>query len=168
MPALPPAIAAPKARQLAERTAAVETGAIVVSNAGGTLIIDGTSNMFKIAASGTLTVSGSGAGTWTTTATLSGTGLPGTDSPAFLAFVGAISPSNADREIGKQQILATGYVAPTSGASPVNPSKYIRWQGGCYGTTNGTDPQIVLFLDSAETGTHSFAARYHLLREAGI
>lgn len=57
----------------------IEDGALTVVNPGGTVIIDGSSNMFKIAATGTLSVtgpngSGAGGGTANNSATIS-TGL---------------------------------------------------------------------------------------------
>lgn len=80
----------------------VTNGAISVTNAGATVIIDGTSNMFKIIATGEFTVpgvdgSGSGGGVSEETVVL---GLGINYIPAYLGFTEVfISPDNAGRTL---------------------------------------------------------------------
>lgn len=63
----------------------VTGGAITVTNPGATVIIDGTSNMFKIAATGTSSITGPTAGSATSNNVTVNTGF--TYAPAFVAFL---------------------------------------------------------------------------------
>lgn len=147
-------------------------GLKVIAADGSTAIIDGNSDMFRIAATGTATVSQTGAGITTTVVSIPGTGLSGTNSPAFLAFIteGTSPPSSGNREIGRQFILGVGFVAPTSGGSPTTRGEYVRYSGGAYSTISGGQPAIVLYADQGEGGATvaAFSMRWYLLQQVGI
>ncbi len=147
-------------------------GAITVTNAGATVIIDGTSNMFKILASGTLSHS-QGAGTsGSTSHSFTTVGLPTFTSPAYIAYVteGSSPADTAHRDLGRFYKTATGFVAQTSGGSPIQRMKYILWEAVVYswaGSVSG-DPSLALAMDNADSATHDATMRYHILKEAAI
>lgn len=152
---------------------AVTEGAITVTNAGAVVIIDGTSDMFKIVATGTLTHSQGPDSAGSTTQAISGTGLPD-QTPAFLAFLteGATPASSETRTIGSYhhpRSTDSNWAAPTSGVAAVN----YFWASDryfvAYAGTSGGNPAISLKISNAHpTDTFDAHIRWYLLKEAAI
>lgn len=134
---------------------AITNGKLTVTNPGGTVIIDGTSNMFKIAATATSV----GADwppvgtTWTSSAVLSGTG----SAPAALLAVAVKDyPTASDyRAVGSWSSL------DTSGA--------VQARLSGYSYSNGTDNVIVMVRESILTQpVGAPGVRFYILKEAAI
>jgi len=90
-------------------------GLRVVSSDGATVIIDGTSDMFRISASGsTSNTLGVGPSSGWTDTTLAGTL---TTTPAHLSFVSTTNTVLGERFIGERRQHYAGWVAATSGAA---------------------------------------------------
>lgn len=140
-------------------------GGIIVVNDAGTVIIDGTSNMFKIAATGTLqvTVSAPGSvGDWTdNTASVTLSSLGAQDATlAFVAFVGSSNVSTDRRTLGRlQHYLDSG----AEGA-------YVKDQAVVRSELDGSDlPVISVYAFNYDTlSAFTFYVRYHALQEAAF
>lgn len=147
-------------------------GLRVIAADGTTVIIDGTSDMFRIAATGSASTSQTGAGISTTVVSVSGTGLSGTDSPAFLAYIteGTSPSSNSNREVGRQLVLGVVFAAPTSGGATTTRVEAIRYSGGVVSSAAGGLPTIAVYADQGEGGATvaAFTMRWYLLRQVGI
>lgn len=124
----------------------VLNGAIVVKNAGATVIIDGTSNMFKIAATGTMNYPYTDAGTPNASATVTvATGL--TYAPAFLGFVQSGS-----------------YAYP----SPLDNGVGVMWEP-IVRVVNTNETEVSHRVhNSSGSPVAAFAGRYYLLKEAAL
>lgn len=95
---------------------AITNGKLTVTNPGSTVIIDGTSNMFKIASTGTtsLTVA-TGAG-GIVDVVLSGLGALST-TPTMLSWISATNATDGTRWQGTRQAVGAIFVAATSGGA---------------------------------------------------
>jgi hypothetical protein len=145
----------------------VTDGAITVENGDLVVIIDGTSNMFKIAATGTLTVSGVGGGVATTV--LSALGAQAA-TPAHLGFVtSGVDPTAAYREVGIQIDNAILYAASSSGGSPTfqfyGINAYTQLDMGLDGSSFARARLVCL---SAYAFSVTRYGRYYVLKEASI
>ena len=146
-------------------------GLKVVSSDGSTVIIDGTSNMFKIVASGTLTRNQGANSSGSSQVSITGTSLPSTTSPAFVAFVTeGSSPAVYNNRDGDRFLkLAIGFVAQTSGGSPIQRMEYILWQANAFSGIDGSNnPAINLGMDNADGTSKDAFMRYHILKEAAV
>jgi hypothetical protein len=133
----------------------VTNGAVTVTNAGSTVIIDGTSNMFKITATGTSTRAFPAAGTGATTSvTVSGSGASVLQT---LFSTGIDNSSTANlRALGQ----ANGVVL-TDG--------HIAFRSYSFVDINAGDNRVRLTAEStiSDPGTTAMH-RYYLLKEAAI
>ena len=145
-------------------------GLMIVSNDGTTVIIDGSSNMFKIVATGTFTQSALTNTTASATLTFGGLGLPASDAPAFVAFVteGLTPASNANRNSGYFANTQTGFVASTSGGSPTQRMKYINYSCEVHSNANASVPTIVMAIENPSAITVDFYVRVHILKETAV
>jgi len=136
----------------------ITDGAIKVSNAGATVIIDGTSNMFKIVATGTITQAFGATGTRPgTSVQLTALGNGFSVLPTFLANITNDSSSSANpRFVGRDAefALASGYVQYYSDVFVFLSSGYVFV---------GIRAASVL-----SNPTTTAACRYYVVVEAGI
>lgn len=140
---------------------AITNGKLTVSNPAATVIIDGTSNMFKIAASGTISVSSvannsSGLGTVTVTGA-----APGSVLPAFLVSTneGAIAARQVGNWLGNPGLNSTA----TGNYVDVQHMAQVRMM------LSGTvDAQVRLECMNYSGVTRNYSTRYYILKEAGI
>lgn len=147
---------------------AVTNGKITVTNPGSTVIIDGTSDMFRIAASGTRTATRTGVGNVLASTTVGGTSLPVSDSPAFISYIteGTAPLVSGNRNLGWFFKMAPGFVAPTSGAAATNGAQYVRFM---MQTISSSGPAIHLSIDCGEAGLVAAGyMRWYLLQQAAI
>jgi hypothetical protein len=149
----------------------VTNGAITVSNAGATVIIDGTSNMFKIAASGSLNVTATAGNNNSATTTLTGLGTQAT----IPGQVSWCTDSNVATDTRYAFWLSTGtasgYVALTSGGSPTQEVAIIRDGFGmlsCH--LDASDYAVVrIYLNNAASASSTtLYSKYHVLKEAAL
>jgi hypothetical protein len=130
-------------------------GALVVENAGATVIIDGTSNMFKIQASGNMASSFPAAGgAHTVNTTISGSG----SSVRQTLFMTGYDDSSTANLRGLDGVEA---VISGSGTISFRAYTYVKIASG--------DNQLNLVAESSISNPGTTAmARYYLLTEAGI
>lgn len=155
----------------------INNGKIIVRNAGAQVIIDGSSRMFRIAASGTIAVTvgvWSGAGAQTTNQT--SVQLPGlgtqTTIPAHLSFISSSVAINDHRVIGS---LFTRYVVPifgssTAGAatnSPMIGSESYAIMRTYVDASNFAVINIVTENASLST-SKTYQGYYHILKEEAL
>jgi hypothetical protein len=149
---------------------ATATYGLEVTNETGTVIIDGTSNMFRIQATGTLT-SGSMADATDTTVETTLTGL-GTFSaiPAFLAFVDDENTNAGGRFIGRQiEYLDPVWVANSSGGSPTLDILGVADTSAITLYLNGSDQAVVRLRSfNRSNTTKTFYGKFLILTETAI
>lgn len=151
----------------------IRDGSLMLINAGGTVVIDGTSNMFKIVASGTLNVV-CAANTYNqeTTVTLSALGTLSA-TPAHVSFIGTDTAETSARKLGMHAFgsYQPGFVAGASGGSPTSRMVYTEGTAEMYTALNATPTgtaQIKLFGNNAATSSVTFYGRYHVLKELAV
>jgi len=143
-----------------------------VVNSGSTVIIDGTSNMFKILATGTHSValgvgpnvSGGDAVTLTGLGTLSTT-------PAHLTFLATGNTTNANQHLGfLQTTFGQKWVAGSSGGSPNQSRQLADHVGDAHTALNGSGYVVHQVSGKNDSGVVSvtFYARYYILKEAAL
>ena len=146
----------------------ITNGKLTVSNAGAVVIIDGTSNMFKIAASGTLNVTAS-AGTWNNgTVTLTALGAL-SSAPAHQSFIYRSTAQTASRfSTPTISYLAYGYVATSSGGSPTQKSLALLDHIAMDTFLHVTSSQCVVELqyENGTTNSHTVYGSYYVFKEA--
>ncbi len=136
---------------------AVTNGKITVTNASSTVVIDGTSNMFKIAATGTLQTAGfTNSAGWSTTATVDlSTGF--TSRTSFLAFHGGSSAAWVSPSLTANMLVANGgWIQHTFDVvlSIVN--------------TNQTRVRVTTTTSMTSGSTAAIDYRYYVLKESAI
>lgn len=147
----------------------VVNGAIVVENPAGTVVIDGTSNMFKIAATGTQSVPvavDSTASNGTTVAALGA--LPTT--PAHLSFIANGNSTAAAQHLGVFFTnVAAKWVAPTNGG-PTNQDVVIPDQLAEAHTllVAGSQVQAVIAGWNRSGASVTYYHRFYILKEAAL
>lgn len=143
-------------------------GAITVTNAGETVIIDGTSNMFKIQASGTTSVTQAANTVGTSAVTLTALG-PLAASPGHLGFISDTEAATDPRALGSAESNTTGFVAATSGGAVTLRTVVTLWRAWSYTLLNGSSvPVITLALFNASTSSVTTFLRYYILKEAAL
>jgi hypothetical protein len=150
----------------------VTNGKITVTNPGSTVVIDGTSNMFKIAATGTLDT-GSVADDSSGSATVDLASLaPRTSSLAMLAMIGTgTAASDARRTAPYLDGVGVGFVAATSGGAVT--SKRAIQSGRTEAASSlvgaGTDtPRVTISFVNRTGAAVTRYLRYYLLQETAI
>lgn len=145
-------------------------GLKVISADGSTVIIDGTSDIFKIATSFTTSATRTGIGSVQSLVGVGGFGLPN-QAPSFTAYLteGTAPLTSDNRNLGWFHKTATGFVAGTSGGSPTNGAMYDRWVAQVLSYFN-TVPAIALQIDCGEAAPTVAAAfaRVYVFAETAI
>jgi hypothetical protein len=135
-------------------------GKITVTNAGSTVIIDGTSNMFKIAATGTLSVAYPAAGNFAPTF-VDLTALGDMSAPPVIVC------STTDDNNAWGGARGPGYYP-----APDLATGHIKWFVDAFATLSSSPPSypvVYLVAGSALVNPGTTAAmRYYVLKEAGI
>ena len=98
----------------------ITNGALTVINPGSTVIIDGTSDMFRIVASGTITVAALSDQTSSNTDATITALAPTATTPAFMAFVGSGASFSDIRWGYASGAGSTYWAAASSGGSPTS------------------------------------------------
>lgn len=139
-----------------------------VVNVGATVIIDGTSNMFKIAATGTMsnTIAVDSAAETTVTLTALGA-LPTT--PAHLSFISDANNTAAQQFIGMAIRRDTLFAASTSGGSPTSDFQGIKQLMRVRTSLDGSSQCVVGFGgDNRSDVEITWFARYYVLQETAL
>lgn len=141
----------------------------VYNDNGSTVVIDGTSNMFKIQASGTTSLSiGAGANASTNTQ-LTSLGNGFTVTPAHLSFLSTGSTSAAYQQIGELEVASlTGYVAGSSGGSPTVAVLKLTVFARVQTVLASGYINVYLTGSNAGAGSQTVYSRYHVLKEAAM
>jgi len=142
-----------------------------VVNSGNTVIIDGTSNMFKIQATGTqsVTVASGGAGTSTST-TLTGLGALST-TPGHLTYLANGNQLSANQHLGFWRYsTALRYAAGTSGGTPNGQFEAMFASGFSFTNLNESQQvRVYVALDNeASPVSQTLYERYYILQEAAL
>jgi hypothetical protein len=148
----------------------VTNGKITVTNPGSVVIIDGTSNMFKIQASGSSSVTVAADTSGATDVTLTGLGTLAT-TPAVHAHLNDTSASTDARHLGHwlEWWTSTGYVASTSGGSPTVRTAPLKRAFTVSTLLNGSSQEVVRLHGYNGQGTSvTVFCYYHVLKEAAI
>jgi len=147
----------------------VTNGAITVTNGSSVVVIDGTSNMFKISATGTQSVAAA-ANTIAAlrTTTLTGLGTLST-TPAHTSFLAIGNLATSAQFLGA---LMTGvfwsFSATASGGANAAAGLTVSGQlAASYTTLNGSN-QCVVNMYYSTFGALSFYHRYYVMKEAAL
>lgn len=142
-------------------------GLKVVSNDGATVIIDGTSDMFKIAATGTLTATAAAHTDATATASLGSLSFAST--PAIMGFVASASGSTADANPIYIGTYADSWVATSNGGTTNLEGATTGVHGYVYMHLSGTTPTPTLLVSAKGSGSSiQLWARYYVLQEVAL
>jgi len=135
----------------------------------GTVIIDGTSDMFRISATGTLSLTQATDSSGSTTVSLPGLGAQST-TPAGLHDVSAGNASTANRDGFHYFEFANDvFVAPSSGASPTQRAAAINWHANVYTDLDGSNFARVTLAINNMTGVSKTAYyRWYVLAQTAI
>lgn len=145
-------------------------GLKVVSSDGATVIIDGTANVFKIDATGTMSRTSSGTGL--TSGTTSLTALVASTTPAHLSFVSTGNGIGDYQAIGSDVtfpgLATTDYFAAASSGGAVTSDFFgvILYAGVSTAVSAGSP--LVTFAVGSKIGAFTFYCRYYVLREAAL
>lgn len=146
-------------------------GKLTVSNPGGTVVIDGTSDMFKIAVSGTISKLAVGAAIDAIT-TLGITVAGTTSTLAVIAAIGNQSTPGDRRSVGPFIVEEIRYVAESSGAAVTSRIlaliNFSEISNNYISTGNGVQQVALLVSNASGTTTIDRYARFYLLRESAI
>lgn len=145
----------------------ITDGALVVSNPTGTVVIDGTSNMFKILATGTATHSQAAFGTSAFSATLPGLGSFAT-TPGFISYASEGNALNSHQFLGRFAEMADVYVAGTSGGSPTQRTWTVNWEAVLIVHAGSGTVTYLLSINNATAVTKTAYGRYYILKEASL
>lgn len=143
---------------------------LLVRDPAGTVIIDGTSNMFKIVASGTLTHSQAANSIGFNHVLITGAGLPTGKAPAFIGYVtqGTAPLESDNRDLGRFSQSGMRWSAGESGGTVDDRFRAHIWEAIAYSGVLTGDPRINLGIDNADGVTRGAFLRYHILKEAAI
>jgi hypothetical protein len=146
-------------------------GLKVTSSDGSTVIIDGTSNMFKILASGTVSVSQTNPGGTVSDTTLTGLGA-WTTIPICISGVSFSNTLTGNvRQLAREFTFIAQYVAASSGGSPTVLKNVIDREASVGSYVVGTDAGIRIGLSTyfGTPGQNTTAyGRYQLCQEASL
>lgn len=146
-------------------------GIRVVSSDGTTVIIDGTSDMFRIQTTGTCSkatvVGDMGV---TTVVTLPGLGsLPTT--PAHQCYLSTGNATNSDQHLGTLHYGSfgpgLGFVAPTSAGSPTNKMVATASLAEIHVHISASVVEVILAVFN-QTGSYTVYGRYYVLAQAAL
>lgn len=142
---------------------------LVVRNPAGTVIIDGTSDMFKIAAAGTVSrASNPGDLQVTTEVTLTGLGTLAS-TPAHHSFISTSVAADSVRSNGYAQADALEWVATTSGGSPTARRVVASVVARVATRLNGSAQAVVeLRVSNADAGALTWVGKFYVLQEVAV
>jgi hypothetical protein len=143
-----------------------------VTNAGSTTIIDGTSDHFRISASGTLSATALAEDSDGNSVTLSGLGALAA-TPAHMSFIG---PSAAATSVRRGDLMWTGiytqtlYVAAASGGSPTVRAQAVNGLANAYLALDGSNFATVNLdiYNYGSASSNTSYARYYVLAQSAI
>lgn len=148
----------------------VINGKISVANGASVVIIDGTSEMFRIVATGTISRTQANNGIGTSTTTLTGLGNL-SNTPNFTAYLNGTGSAWASTEQGTiggdQQV----YGADTSGGSPTHRITAFTWAAHIGCELVGTPPanaRIYLTVSNVTGANITIYGRFHVLTQTSI
>lgn len=147
-------------------------GLKVIGADGSTVIIDGTSDMFKIVATGTLSkATNTGDNSVISETTLAGLGTLAAP-PAHIAYLGLsnVGTNSGRGTLGSYIALnAIGWVAGSSGGSPTNPAVTPTIIGELHTYLNGSSNAVLqLRVTNANAGAQTMYCTYYVLFEADL
>jgi hypothetical protein len=156
---------------------AITNGALTVTNAGAVVIIDGTSDMFKIAASGSLSstcaaLSGANYSTSVATATLSGLGALSA-TPMHLSSIADNNGNTGTRSVGHDllyNVPSAAWTGVTSGGATSGQAILPTSIAGNMSThLNGSSICVVqLDVNNAYTSSETLYGYYYILVESAL
>lgn len=138
---------------------AITNGKITVTNAGATVIIDGTSNMFKIAATGTTsnTIAAGGGGVQSNWTDVTVTG-PFTSTPAHLSYIATTTGNAAPRTLGRL-FTHSALAGPSIGIATVMDVSTLLSGSNCLVRFGG---------HNAQGSSQTWYCKYYILKEAAL
>ena len=147
-------------------------GLQVVTAGGGFVIIDGTSDMFRIAATGTMSLATvNGDRNVNTSVTLTGLGALST-TPVGLHQAGSSNATTGDRWGGTPVDLAvpgTAWAATSSGGATTNAFLSLNWIASMRNTLDGSNQCVVVMASSNQSGaSHTVFGRYYVMAQTAI
>lgn len=147
-------------------------GLQVWSSDGTTVIIDGTSDMFRIAFSGTqsLTIATNTMGANTDT-TIGALGSNNTSTPATLSFLSTSSAANANRHLSVLYDAlgpSTLWAAGTSGGTPNQIFVGLLLIGEAHANIGSGQVHVVLAAHNQSGSTVTFQNRFYILAQVAI
>lgn len=143
-------------------------GLKVVSSDGATVIIDGTSNVFKILTTGTTSHTASAGADTSTDVTLTALGTFAS-TPAHLSFVSDTNTASSARRIGRYIASAKVWASPSSGGSPVQEIRAIDWGIAISDRLNGSSECVVsIAVNNSTTISRTGYGRYYILKEVAL
>jgi len=145
-------------------------GLRVVSSDGSTVIIDGTSNMFKIAANGTLSLTQADETEGETSVTLPGLGAQAT-TPGHISFFSDGNANTDRRFLGAFWPAAQedSWVAAILNGSAVRRAVTLNVAGVAWTTLDASNlVQVFLRLANHTSGSTTIYHRYYVLQESSI
>jgi hypothetical protein len=154
--------------RLDEITGGTDQFGLYVSGPDGTTIIDGTSNMFKITASGTMSVTAPAGSADESTLTLPGLGEVSV-TPAFAGFVGPGVSDDSDR-VGPLEIPGPEWLwaAASSGGAVTTRFLGLKQYFYFYSDLTGSTVSIHLVGFNAYTFDVDRGGRFYMLLEGAI
>ena len=153
------------------KLAAGSYGLKVISAGGSTTIIDGTSDVFKIAASGTLSETAASHTDPAVSVALTGLGTF-SSTPGHLSFASDTSSTSSQRQIGASFYLeypSPMYIAGSSGGSPTSTvaAALSAWDESYTVLSSGTC-YVYLLAHNADSVSHTAFLKYYVLVEAAM
>lgn len=147
----------------------ITNGKLTVTNPSSTVIIDGTSNMFKIAASGTLSIAVPAVSGAATSVVLAGL-APGVTAPMLQAtgkWDGGATTSGKLSAIIDAQFA---WASATSGGATTFKIGQVQLAGYWYTDTNGAsnDALVSLYGLNSSGSARTLSGRYYVMREAAL
>lgn len=160
-----------RARNKSDRVV-IDDNSITVTGAEGTVIIDGSSNMFKIAATGTIqNTTADNVLNDIVATTLTGLGALAA-TPVHLSQVGDTNSTDGKRWVGSANMVVDvkRFVAATSGG-PVTSwlIDHSAWNAAIYVGLNASNEVVVDLIASNVSGaSHTTYGRYYVMQETAI
>lgn len=147
----------------------IDDDSITVIGSGGTVVIDGNSDMFRILAAGSRThdtSEGDDQVQQNTTLTALGTF---TSTPSHLSYVTPTAGNSGTRNLGWYFGMATDFCATTSGGSPTAERVVATIGFKTHTVLNGSDQvQIGSGVSNTAAGNVTMQHRYYILEQVAI
>lgn len=143
-------------------------GLKIISSDGATVIIDGTSSVFSIAATGTLTATAAAHLDTTATATLGS--ITSATTLAILGYVANSSSATADANLFYIGIYSDSFGSATSGGPTNLEGATTGVHGMVYNHTNGSNNPVptLLVSNKGNPSSQQLWARYYVLQQVAL